>query len=100
MGIIHHLKSQGASLLHMVPKSSRDWKPHGDFCLLNTATIPDRYTVPHIQDFTANLADAEVFSEIDLICSYHQILVHPDDIPETAVITPLGLWKFLHMRLA
>ena len=57
MGIIRHSKRQWASLLHMVPKSSWDWRPGGDFCRLNAATIPDRSLVPHIQNFAANLAD-------------------------------------------
>ena len=61
MGIICRSKSQWASPLHMVPKSSGVWRPCGDFRHLNTATIPDRYPVPHIQDFAANLADAKVF---------------------------------------
>ena len=56
--IIHHSKSQWASPLRMVPKSSGDWRLGGDFRRVNNATIPNRYPVPHIQDFTANLADA------------------------------------------
>ena len=81
----------------MVPKSSGDWRPCGEIHCLNAATIPECYPVPHVEDFTANLADAKVSSEIDHVRSYHQILVHPDDIPKTAVITPFGRWEFLRI---
>ena len=97
LGIIRRSDSQWASTLHMVHNPSGGWRPCGDFRCLNDATTPDRYPVPHILDFTANLAGARIFLKIDLVRSYHQITVHTDDIPKTAVITPFGLWEFLHM---
>ncbi|BHF83927.1 hypothetical protein SprV_0902707600 [Sparganum proliferum] len=85
LGIIRPSESPWASPLHMVPKAtSGDWRPCGDYRALNSATIPDRYPVPHLQDFAGAL-----FGKA--------IPVAPEDIPKTAVTTPFGLFEFIRM---
>ena len=68
-----------------------------DFRRLNDVTTPDRYPIPHIQDFTANLSGSTISFKIELIKGYYQVPVHPDDIPKTAITTPFGLFEFLRM---
>ena len=94
-GIVRRSDSAWSSPLHLVRKDDGSWRPCGDFRRLNLRTANDKYPVPHLQDFSAQLHGCRFFSKVDLVRGYHQIPVAPEDVHKTAVITPFGLFEFL-----
>jgi hypothetical protein len=80
----------------MVPKADGSFRPCGDYRRLNTVTEDDRYPLPSIQDFTANLAGCTVFSKT-LVKGYYQVPMAESDIPKTAICTPFGLFEYIFM---
>uniref|UniRef100_A0ABD2W1H7 Reverse transcriptase domain-containing protein n=1 Tax=Trichogramma kaykai TaxID=54128 RepID=A0ABD2W1H7_9HYME len=60
-GLITPSNSPWASPIHMVLKKDGTWRICGDYRRLNTVTIPDKYPVKRLQDFTAILANTKIF---------------------------------------
>lgn len=65
-----------------------DGRPCGDCWALNANTIPVRYLVPFLQDFSTILTVKEIFFKIDLQKAFHQMPILPDDICKTVITTP------------
>jgi hypothetical protein len=68
-----------------------------DYRPLNAVTIKNEYPLPRIDILFYQLVGAKVFSKVDLHLGYHQIKIHPEDIPKTAFSTRYGLYEYLVM---
>ena len=64
-----------------------------DYRGLNKQTVKNRF--PTIDDLLDQLSGAKVFSSIDLQSAYHHVRLKPEDVPKTAVTTPMGLYESL-----
>ena len=96
LGVIKPSDSEWSSAPHIVPKKNGDWRPCRDYRSLNAQTVPDRYPIPHIQDFTLRLAGSKGFfkNRLSTGIGCYQIPVEPSDVHETVVTTPFGLFNF------
>ncbi|KAK8764311.1 hypothetical protein V5799_033086 [Amblyomma americanum] len=96
-GIARRSDGPWASPLQLVPRKTAGWRPCRDNRALNARTILDMYIVHHIEDFAHHFYGCHVISVLHLVKAYTQIPVHLDDILETAIITPFGLFEFSFM---
>jgi hypothetical protein len=94
-GFIQPSKSPfGASVL-FVKKKDGSMRMCVDYRDLNRITIKNRYPLPRVEELFDRLRGAKFFSKIDLRSGYHQVRIHPDDVPKTAFRTRYGHFEFL-----
>jgi hypothetical protein len=68
-----------------------------DYRPLNDVIIKNKYPFPRIDILFDQLASAKVFSKVNLRSGYHQIKIHPENIPKTAFSTKYRLYEYLVM---
>ena len=94
MGFIEPSTSPYAAPILFVQKKDNTLRMVIDYRAINRLTVRNAYPLPHISDLYDQLGGSSVFSSLDLASGYHQIRLHPDDIPKTSFRTPLGAYEF------
>ena len=79
---------------HVTLKMDGTWRPCGDYRRFNIITEPDHYAMPNNSDLTSSIGTARIFSKLDLLKGYFQVLVNPYVVPKTAIATPFGTYVF------
>jgi hypothetical protein len=96
-GLIWPSSSSWGYLAIFVKKKDESLRMCVDYRPLNAVTIKNKYPLPRIDILFDQLSKAKVFSKINLRSGYHQIKIHPEDIPKTAFSTHYGLFEYLVM---
>ncbi|KAE8987378.1 hypothetical protein PF004_g24910 [Phytophthora fragariae] len=96
--MVRESKSPHSSPTFCVRKPNGKWRMVHAFNKLNAATIPASTPIPRKDVLQNNMADCTIFSALDMVDGYYQLLMRESDIPLTAVSTPSGmLWEWLVM---
>ena len=99
-GWIEPSDSEWASPAFIVPKKEKgEWRLVVDYRGLNEQTEHDSYSLPLIDSILQKQQKKRIFTVLDLKHGYHQMPLHPDSRPCTAMSTPLGpmQWKVVPM---
>ncbi|GMF25517.1 unnamed protein product [Phytophthora fragariaefolia] len=89
-GIVRESKSPHSSPAFCVRKSNGKWRMVHAFNKLNAEAIPASTPIPRKDVLQNNMAGCTVFSALDMVDGYYQLLMRESDIPLTAVSCFLG----------
>src|SRR6202046_5895686 len=82
-----------ASPFFFVKKKDGTLRPTQDYRKLNDITIKNRYPLPLISELVDKLADAKVFSKMDVRWGYNNIRIKEGDEWKAAFRTNQGLFE-------
>ncbi|KAG3067341.1 Transposon Tf2-9 polyprotein [Phytophthora idaei] len=97
-GMVRESKSPHSTPTFCVRKPNGKWRLVHAYNKLNNATASAQTPIPRKDVLLNNMASCELYSALDLVDGYYQILMRESDIPLTVVSTPSGmLWEWLVM---
>ncbi|POM78587.1 LOW QUALITY PROTEIN: Pol protein, partial [Phytophthora palmivora] len=97
-GMVRESKSPHSTPTFCVRKPNGKWRLVHAYNKLNNATVPAQTPIHHKDVLLNKMSGCTLYSALDLVDGYYQILMRESDIPLTAVSTPSGmLWEWLVM---
>lgn len=92
-GYIRESKSPAAAPVFFIKKKDGSLRLVVDYRKLNAITVKNRYPLPLTQELIDQLADAKVFSKLDLRWGYNNVRIHEGDQWKAAFRTSRGLFE-------
>ncbi|KAG1036469.1 hypothetical protein G6F43_013045 [Rhizopus delemar] len=98
---MHHPKKDGSSSLgwsfpamYVRKKNTKEGRLVVQFQDLNAITKKDPWPLPSLQHLLEDYLGSEVFTTLDLLKGFNQILVEDDSIPKLTMATPWGCFSY------
>ncbi|GMF45606.1 unnamed protein product [Phytophthora fragariaefolia] len=96
--MVRESKYPHSSPTFCVRKPNGKWRLVHAYNTLNSATVPAQTPIPRKDVLLNNTAGCTVYSALNLVGGYYQILMRESDIPLTADSTSSGMfWEWLVM---
>ncbi|POM60223.1 hypothetical protein PHPALM_30945 [Phytophthora palmivora] len=89
--MVRESKSPHSTPTFCVRKPNGKWRLVHVYNKLNNATVPAQTPIPRKDALLNNMSGCTLYSALDLVDGYYQILMRESDIPLTAVSTPSGM---------
>ena len=101
-GIIAPCDGPWASPIVAVPKKNGGWRFCADYRALNAVTKRDSRPVANLEEKLAQVRGdhkkpIKFYASLDLSEAYHSVEIDEKDQEKTALITPMGLYKYMRM---
>ena len=90
LGIVEDCESHWAAPLVIAQKKDGTNRICIDYRGLNAVTEKDAHPLPRIKDSLDALRGAQVYSSLDLLWAYNQVVIDPKDRDKTAFVTGRG----------
>ena len=94
MGLIEHSDSAYASPMVLIRKKDKSIRLCVDYRQLNKITQFDSYPMGNMEIMFSRLANAKIFTKLDMAKGYYQISLTERCRPFTSFVTPFGLFQW------
>ena len=96
-GIIEESMSPWSFPLLCIPKKDGQFRIVVDFRKLNNITIHDPFPMPSLRDLISTIGQNMIFSTVDLLSGFHQIMLDDESKPMTGFSTESGHYNYCRM---